>query len=363
MKRTWLVTILALGVLAGIALSANGQGQVIDTKRLTGLSLDPSDLAKKALEVAWVAELGKKELLAAYLVRDLVYVETTSAEVYALDRDRGAMRWRKPTSCPLDFCPANNGPASFLVGRNTVSCISNELGALNWQFALPFMQNIAPLADDKELYLTDMYHCIRVLDLDTREELARFKLDGVMLDHPSLCEGVYYATTANGHVYALGGSRLRLLWKFDAKAPVEASPFLAGGFLYLGTTTGELFAIDVKTGQPTWRLDGAGPIVETPYAMSDTVFVACRRAGLYAVDAAKGKEKWCLKDGTRFLALGKRNVYVLTTGKTIAALDPATGQERWRWTATGFELLLTNPSSSHLILVTPGAAVVALKDK
>ncbi|MBM4083069.1 MAG: hypothetical protein FJ278_25395, partial [Planctomycetes bacterium] len=158
MKRTWLVTVLALGVVAGMSLSASGQGQVFDTKRLSGLSLDPPDLAKKGLEVAWIAELGKKELLNAHLVRDLVYVETTSAEVYALDRDTGVMRWKKSTSCPLDFCPANNGPASFLVGRNMVSCIGNELGTLNWRFELTFIQNIAPHADDKDLYLTDMYN-------------------------------------------------------------------------------------------------------------------------------------------------------------------------------------------------------------
>jgi outer membrane protein assembly factor BamB len=52
---------------------------------------------------------------------------------------------------------------------------------------------------------------------------------------------------------------LRLLWTYDATAPVDSSAAVADGVAYVGAGTGELLALDAATGKVRWKYKAASP--------------------------------------------------------------------------------------------------------
>jgi outer membrane protein assembly factor BamB len=185
--------------------------------------------------------------------------------------------------------------------------------------------------------------------------------------------GIVYAVDHNGIVHALDAGTGSARWTSIRQAASPTQPVVAGGRIYMGDLGGELVAINVADGSEAWRIstggaagnpayDGSsvfvtsqtgglnaydptsgalkwhtdlgGDQVGTPSVAAGLVFVGpagdAPSGRLRAVDAATGLIRWTVNEPLLGPAIVDGVVYTTSSAGDVAALDPATGNQRWR---------------------------------
>jgi len=131
---------------------------------------------------------------------------------------------------------------------------------------------------------------------------------------PLALDGVLYTVQPPNDVVALDGATGRTYWTYSYKPSPEARPCcgrvnrglaILGGTLFMGTIDGRLVALDAKSGREIWNVAVAGARAEAgynftvaPLVVKDMIVVGPAggdfgiRGFLAAFDPATGKEKW-----------------------------------------------------------------------
>lgn len=138
---------------------------------------------------------------------------------------------------------------------------------------------------------------------------------------PAIAGGVAYVTGWDGTVRALGLRTGAELWRTTVVAPgpgvntvVDGSIAVADDLVYAGTGTGHVVALDRATGQEQWRVHAApwddGHVWSSPRLFGDHLVV-----GIGSEEVSEDKDEY-------------------VTHGAVVALDPATGDEQWRFYVT-----------------------------
>lgn len=163
-----------------------------------------------------------------------------------------------------------------------------------------------------------------------------------------------YFVCDNGYLYRLDAATGVETWRYDlvdsrvprilghaqvydhdARSP---RPLIHNGVVYIGSGEGTMHAVDAATGTSRWsnplggRLRAAAAI--DPSGPSPRLFVGSTNHHLYALDAATGATLWDVDlrgEVTTAPVLAHGLLYIGTRqSSSLLALDPATGERRWR---------------------------------
>lgn len=149
--------------------------------------------------------------------------------------------------------------------------------------------------------------------------------------------GTVVVGTRDGAVRAFRADGTEL-WEFRAGGGFAAAPLLRDGVVYAGSLDGTLYALDLGSGKQRWRYAAGEEIGAAPLWSDGLLVLATFQDSVIAVDARSGAWKWHHRRDQRegFTIRGcARPVLVgglLVAGYSdgyVAALDPATGAARW----------------------------------
>lgn len=173
----------------------------------------------------------------------------------------------------------------------------------------------------------------------TPHELAlrwRFRGEDGISSPPTTADGLIFAGSNAGYVYALDAQTGQEVWRFRTGGEVSLTPAVAAGLVYAASEDGQLYALAGPTGQEEWRFQAGGPFTLGPTIAGETVFVGTVNGDLYALDARTAQEKWRFKAGNAILpevAVSGSTLYVGSKDHYLYALAAETGQEKWRFNA------------------------------
>ncbi len=185
--------------------------------------------------------------------------------------------------------------------------------------------------------------------------LWTFQTKGAVWASPAVYDGVVYFGSDDHFVYAVDAGSQQLKWKFETGDLVRSRPAFADETIYFTSDDGNLYALNARDGKETWRLDignakvkrqplrkGYDYLQSSPAVAGGVVYVGSADSNLYAVDAKTGQEKW------RFAARGAARwpmrtsptiangiVYTGNGWDTLFAVDARTGQETWHFDGCG----------------------------
>jgi len=333
-------------------------------KKLASLPLDLKDLNRHSFDVAWMSETGVHRIVTAALVGTVLYVETSEAAVHAIDIATGETRWKTFFRAELDYPPGRTAKHTIVFSSDQVLVLHDGSGRFLWQRRLPYAPAGAPIGRPGRIFYADQAGFVRALCLDTRKPCGDFKTVRRIVGRIAYKGGFVYVGSVDKNVYCLDDA-LNLMWSFETGGPVESGIFLSGNTVYFGSTDTFMYALDAKTGQPRkgWPFSSGSAIVDMPHVAGGLVFVPSFENGVYGVDAKTGKQRWHAKEGIRFLALGKRYAYLKAAGPNVLAVDPSTGDVKWKWTVGRFQKFISSPTTSDLLLISDEGIVVALREK
>src|SRR5438552_2791375 len=169
---------------------------------------------------------------------------------------------------------------------------------------------------------------------------------------------------ANGLFFTVSKYEPRIVYKFQADAPVSAGIGSHGDIAYVPSEDYRVYALDIVTAKILWRFLGGGPIRQQPRVTDDSVYVAAERAGLYRLDRATGNLLWQNREAERFLAANPKFVYAVDPDGKLLVLDRARGSRLATYSGThDYTVTLPNELTDRVFLSSNDGLLICLHDR
>jgi outer membrane protein assembly factor BamB len=155
---------------------------------------------------------------------------------------------------------------------------------------------------------------------------------------------------ARGSQPPIEAPRARPVWTRALGAAVWAGLETAGDLLFVGDDSGRVSALEVTSGETRWSFATGAPVRARPSLLGTTLYAHSDDGHLYALDPDTGAERWRRSvgrgarvppgtEGSRYdhyasgVGAAGGLVYLGTSPGLVLALDPTSGEERWRFVA------------------------------
>jgi outer membrane protein assembly factor BamB len=176
------------------------------------------------------------------------------------------------------------------------------------------------------------------LDANDGEKLWTFQAENEIWDAPLLDEGVLYVSSLDHHLYAVDARNGTQVWAFEAEGALVSTPTLDEGILYFGAFDGNVYAIRAEDRQLIWKHEVAGWVWDSPAVADDLLVVGDLEGIVYGLRSENGSEVWqfqaegavagtpLIDEGIAYVGSGT------TTGQPtgrVYALDIESGDAIW----------------------------------
>ena len=172
-----------------------------------------------------------------------------------------------------------------------------------------------------------------------------FTAGGWVFTAPVVVDGVVYAGSDDGNLYALDADSGELLWSFETGEAIRSTAAVVDGAVYVGSNDNHLYALDAATGEELWRFDTGDWVQRSPAVSNGMVYFPARGEydrAVHAVDAATGDLVWAAKhpypiDHHVAPTIRGGRVYAQSAEYgAFYALDAATGKAAWQAEVGGY---------------------------
>ncbi len=209
---------------------------------------------------------------------------------------------------------------------------------------------------DKAVYVASIDGRVEALNPDNGGRLWRTDTKERVISGPSAGVGMVLVGTESGRAVALQASDGKQLWKVQSTSEVGAP--LAGeteGTVVLRTVDGRVYGLDPQTGDRRWGFDRTEPALtlrgmSAPLIDGGNVLVGLDNGRLVSLKLSDGTAAWeqpisvptarneldRIVDIDADLLMGNGDLFVVTYGSDLAALDPSNGQAFWRRTVKSY---------------------------
>jgi outer membrane protein assembly factor BamB/tetratricopeptide (TPR) repeat protein len=145
----------------------------------------------------------------------------------------------------------------------------------------------APVVSDGVLYAASRDGSVYAVPADGGKPLWTAKMDNEPAGSPELALGAVFTVEKSGMVYAFDKNSGAVIWKKKPGAQSRTSSMLVGDILYVTDVSGAIFALDAATGDVFWKSPTGAPIFSRPAAVGGIVIVANSAGAVYAYENGK----------------------------------------------------------------------------
>jgi outer membrane protein assembly factor BamB len=293
--------------------------------------LTPSTVG--SLNLLWSYTTGGAVQSSPSVADGVVYVNSTDNNLYALNASTGAKLWSYPTGGLVYDSPAvANGVVYDGLSDDNLYALNASTGAVLWSdsgYGYPFTSS--PAVADGVVYFIGP----EAVNASTGAVLWTYCICFQINASPTVANGVFYSgSLVNAVFYAIDANTGVPIWTFESGKTRDyafsSSPSVSNGVVYASSDDGNLYALNASTGTLVWDYPSGGST-----AVTDGVVYAPSLAGLNALNASTGALLWNSSlFGSPAVAGGV--VYFGGSGdNNLYALNASTGASLWSYTTGG----------------------------
>jgi outer membrane protein assembly factor BamB len=202
-----------------------------------------------------------------------------------------------------------NGTVYFGSGDGNIYALDAEGGALKWKFQTGDVVHASPAVADGKLFVGSWDSYFYAIDALTGKLLWRFKTGedndihnqvGIQ-SSATVSEGNVYFGCRDSNFYALDAATGHQRWVFDNKGSwVITSPIVQGGRVYFATAdTATLHILDARNGARIDSMKFQWPFFASPSIAGDILYLAGQDGKLVATDLSTKMHLWTFQsDGS-----------------------------------------------------------------
>jgi outer membrane protein assembly factor BamB/tRNA A-37 threonylcarbamoyl transferase component Bud32 len=287
----------------------------------------------------WVFKCEDEVRSSPRVADGLLYIGSYDHNLYALDAQEGAFKWK---------CPAEGGIAStpcihedlLLVGSEDGKfyAISRELGTARWTVQTKGCVRSSAQVQYGHVFFGSDDGCLYAVNVETGRMIWRFESAGPIRSTPLIVNELIYIGSDDGYIYAIEMRSGNQKWRYNTNRRVTSSAAWSENLIFIGSADGSLYALNARSGWPVWRLRTKGYVFSSPTVDGETVYVGSADSSLYAADIDSGRELWRYESGgpiTSSPAVSDNTVYVGSNDGALHAVDARRGRGLWQYVTGG----------------------------
>jgi outer membrane protein assembly factor BamB len=239
----------------------------------------------------------------AVVTDDVIYIGSQEAELLALDRKNGSLRWSFPgdNDEPLEgiYGSPAVGDELIFVGaygkeNGTLYAVNPTTRAKVWEFQTEDHIVGSPVVAGNTVIVGSSDGILYALDATQGVEKWRFQTENKIWGAPVVYEDIVYFGSLDHNVYAVTLDEGREIWRFKTNGAVASTPLLMGGRVYIGSFDRQFYALEASTGTEVWFSPFKAENWFWTNAVSDgaTIYVGSLDGNLYALNADTGLLVW-----------------------------------------------------------------------
>ena len=197
----------------------------------------------------------------------------------------------------------------------------------------------------------------------------RLQTFGPISSAPAVFQGVVYAGSEDGRIYAVNAETRDAVWSLEGGVFLTAGRIVgavkADEFgVFFSSTDSKLYCVDRSTGKVKWQYFGGEPLDQGPVVTATSVYQYAPGKGVAAIEknnkAHDVKPKWVAADCRQLLAEDDRNAYLRTRNNAIVAVDRNTGERKFTSQRTDLKVFGTNPKDGTVFVIAEGGRLMAV---
>jgi outer membrane protein assembly factor BamB len=283
----------------------------------------------------WKFETHVRITSSAAVDNGTVYFESYDGNLYALTASTGQLKWKFATAGerrfagkhlhgsqpagesmpdPFDFYLSSpavwNGAVYFGSGDGNIYALDVNTGATKWKFATGNVVHASPAIADGVVFIGSWDSFFYALDAATGKERWRLKTGedtkisnqvGIQ-SSAAVADGVVYFGCRDSKLYAVDANTGKQKWVFNNKGSwVIGSPAVHAGKVYFSTSDSGLFySVDAKTGAQLSSAKYIWPMFSSPAISGNILYIGSHDGKLRAIDLVTNNLAWTFQtDGSK----------------------------------------------------------------
>ncbi len=271
----------------------------------------PAPQYPAAPKLLWTHPLGAPTWAPPVVHEGVIYVGTSDGKFHAVRAADGRTAWTWAGMNRIDGQAVVSGDSVyFLDDKVNLVALSLTDGTLRWRTALHDEKLAGKPVPDNPTF----NHRTAV---------------------PLLHDGVLYAGSSDGGLYAIDAATGAKCWRHEARAPIFSGVGLHGhDTLMFGTMDGSVVLLDRRTRNEVLRVKTGGGVVTTPVLVGDRLIAGSRDYMLYGFNVADGTVAWKFSYWFSWIestpVVRDNLIYVGASDYSrVTVLDPTTGRVHW----------------------------------
>jgi outer membrane protein assembly factor BamB len=260
-----------------------------------------AEVLSPPLDVLWKFK-GEKDgafEATAVVAGDAVFIGSFDGNLYALDLNTGKKKWTYKT----------------------------ELGF-----------SAAAAVRDGRVFAGDADGVVVCLNADTGEKIWQFTTGGEINGGLNFYQDKLLVGSQDATLYCLSCETGEKVWEFKIGDQIRALPTVAGNRCFLAGCDGKLHVVDLDTGTSVGEIAIDSPTGCTPAVVDKLAFFGTEGSTFFAINWDEQKVAWqkTSQRNQSFRASAAATPQAVVVGgrdKQVVAMEPATGNELWRYTA------------------------------
>jgi outer membrane protein assembly factor BamB len=385
--------------------------------------LPETTAARHGLTRPWFAQVeldqARGSLVSAVLYEGVLYCQTNTANLHAIDAETGKTLWSKQIGLPNhpSMPPDARGDMLAVVNGSRLFVVNRFNGDLLYEKEIKDAPGSGPALSSKRAYVPSVTGLIVAYQMEladntkkapeaaksdlmaaakTAAEAARRDSVHVVPKYtaPLCCQSfgralvqplvtrddlgaeyVIWPTDRGylnfGRINRTGDGTLAIKYRLATGATIVAKPAYLppdpktlgdAGVVYAASCDGFLYAVQEETGETLWRFSTGDPILESPAVIDGRVYITTQLGGMYAVDAKTGKSLWWTENVARFVAASKTRVYGTDSTGQLLVLNAATGARIDAIPTEGVSTILANPDTDRIYMISKSGLIQCLRE-
>ena len=320
---------------------------------------------------AWffqVPAIGGRSHL-THVVQDdgMLFVQTSTAMLYAIDSETGRLVWSQQVGQPNQpsLRPGANGRATaglsdnaaidkllekadssdraiaqrhdkvvavvngstlYLLNRSDGTVYIDPKNSIPWKVTLVGVPECGPLVTDDRVYVPTVDGPIAVYVItDSRRAANLESSSGRNLEPPVQVGDQIAWATSTGVLQITKQKDLHISQRIETTGPIISMLAPYPPQVYAGSVDGYAYSVNVSNGQIVWKLSTGSPVRESPAVIQGAAYVVSEDAGMFRVAVADGHQDWFNPSPRHFLAASPTKVYAIDSYHRMQIVSAKTG--------------------------------------
>jgi eukaryotic-like serine/threonine-protein kinase len=227
----------------------------------------------------WKKDFGDVEV-SPLLMKERLYFGNTEGQFFCVEPLRGDLVWKyeipeNKLHNGFRSSPAGVGTTVVIGGENgTVYALDAEKGTVRWSYKTGSYIAGTPSIADSLVFVGTLAGTMYGLELDSGRVRWRFDSGAPIYGNAAVAEGSVFFGNLAGNLIALRAGSGERLWQNTLESPINSGPAVTRGYLYIGTLKKFLFAVRTSDGSIAWKEELSGRIKTSPAAVDGQLLVA-----------------------------------------------------------------------------------------